>query len=48
LIDLHMHTTSSDGKYPPEELVERAWNAGIRTMSVTEHDTLAGVAASVS
>src|SRR5688500_15475773 len=48
LIDLHMHTTSSDGKYPPEELVERAWNAGIRTMSVTDHDTLAGVAAAAA
>ena len=39
-----MHTTSSDGRCTPEELVLRAWNAGIRTMSVTDHDTMAGVA----
>jgi predicted metal-dependent phosphoesterase TrpH len=43
VIDLHMHTTSSDGRCSPEELVERAWNAGIRTMSVTDHDTMAAV-----
>ena len=45
MIDLHLHTTASDGRCAPEELVERAWNAGIRTMSVTDHDTLAGVPA---
>jgi predicted metal-dependent phosphoesterase TrpH len=38
-----MHTTASDGRHPPEELVQRAWNAGIRTMSVTDHDTMAAV-----
>jgi predicted metal-dependent phosphoesterase TrpH len=43
VIDLHMHTTSSDGRCTPEELVLRAWTAGIRTMSVTDHDTMAGV-----
>ena len=44
MIDLHMHTTASDGTSAPEVLVERAWQAGIRTMSVTDHDTMAGVA----
>ena len=44
MIDLHTHTTSSDGRCTPEELVLRAWNVGIRTMSVTDHDTMAGVA----
>ena len=43
LIDLHMHTTASDGRCTPEELVERAHAVGIRTMSVTDHDTMAGV-----
>lgn len=38
-----MHTTSSDGRCSPEELVERAWTAGIRTMSVTDHDTMAAL-----
>ena len=44
MIDLHMHTTASDGTCAPESLVERVWQAGIRTMSVTDHDTMAGVA----
>jgi 3',5'-nucleoside bisphosphate phosphatase len=43
VIDLHMHTTASDGRCAPEELVQRAFEKGIRTMSVTDHDTMAGV-----
>ncbi len=45
MIDLHMHTTASDGRCTPEDLVQRAWARGIRTMSVTDHDTMAAVAA---
>ena len=43
MIDLHTHTTASDGALAPHELVERAHGLGIRTLSVTDHDTLAGV-----
>jgi 3',5'-nucleoside bisphosphate phosphatase len=43
LIDLHMHTTASDGRSTPEELVRQAFAAGIRTMSVTDHDTMAAI-----
>ena len=43
MIDLHMHTTASDGTCTPEELVERARGVGIRIMSVTDHDTMAAV-----
>ena len=43
MIDLHLHTRASDGAYEPEELVRRAWLAGIRTFSVTDHDTVAGL-----
>jgi predicted metal-dependent phosphoesterase TrpH len=43
VIDLHLHTTASDGVCTPAELVDMAWRAGIRTMSVTDHDTLAAV-----
>jgi predicted metal-dependent phosphoesterase TrpH len=43
MIDLHMHTTASDGRCTPEELVERCWNVGIRTMSITDHDTLGAI-----
>lgn len=41
-IDLHLHTTASDGRCAPDELVRRAFAAGIRIMSVTDHDTRAG------
>lgn len=44
MIDLHMHTTASDGRSTPEELVAQAFDKGIRVMSVTDHDTMAGVA----
>jgi hypothetical protein len=48
VIDLHLHTTASDGTCTPASLVERAWDAGIRTMSVTDHDTMAGVAPAIA
>ncbi|HXT68532.1 MAG TPA: PHP domain-containing protein [Vicinamibacterales bacterium] len=44
MIDLHLHTTASDGRSTPEELVRRAAGAGITTLAVTDHDTTAGVA----
>jgi predicted metal-dependent phosphoesterase TrpH len=42
-IDLHTHTTRSDGVLQPAELVRAATRAGVRTLAVTDHDTLAGV-----
>ena len=42
-IDLHLHTTASDGTLSPEELVEQARLAGIGLLAVTDHDTAAGV-----
>jgi predicted metal-dependent phosphoesterase TrpH len=44
VIDLHLHTTASDGRLAPAELVDRVAAAGITTMSVTDHDTVAGLA----
>ena len=43
MIDLHMHTTASDGTSTPEDLVARVCRAGITTFSVTDHDTMAAV-----
>ncbi|WP_044639952.1 PHP domain-containing protein [Risungbinella massiliensis] len=40
--DLHMHSTFSDGKFTPEELVEMAKNLNLSTIALTDHDTLAG------
>src|SRR5262245_49918394 len=41
--DLHTHTTFSDGTLTPAALVDRAVNAGLRAVAVTDHDTVAGV-----
>ena len=41
MIDLHLHTTASDGRSSPERLVEEAAAAGLMTMAVTDHDTVA-------
>lgn len=48
VIDLHLHTTASDGANEPAALVDLAWRAGIRTMSVTDHDTIAGIPAAAA
>jgi len=45
VIDLHLHTTASDGRSTPEALVDEAFAAGVRTLAVTDHDTMAAVAA---
>ena len=44
MIDLHLHTTASDGLLSPRELVERAAAAGLTTIAVTDHDTVGGLA----
>jgi len=41
-IDLHTHTTASDGSLKPAELLERAASKGITTLAITDHDTLNG------
>jgi predicted metal-dependent phosphoesterase TrpH len=48
LIDLHLHTTASDGRCEPAELLRRARRAGIHTLSVTDHDTVAAVSKAVT
>jgi predicted metal-dependent phosphoesterase TrpH len=45
VIDLHTHTTASDGRAAPAELVARARAAGVTVLAVTDHDTLAGCTA---
>lgn len=41
-VDLHSHTTRSDGVLAPARLVADAFAAGVRTFAITDHDTLAG------
>jgi len=43
VIDLHLHTTASDGHSTPVELVREAVAAGITKLAVTDHDTVAAV-----
>lgn len=43
-IDLHTHTTCSDGQYTPEELVQKAAAAGICALAITDHDAVSGIA----
>jgi predicted metal-dependent phosphoesterase TrpH len=41
--DLHSHSTASDGTLTPEQLVQRAYAAGVDVLALTDHDTLDGV-----
>lgn len=43
LIDLHVHTTYSDGVLTPEAVVRRAKSLGIGTLAITDHDSMLGV-----
>lgn len=43
--DLHVHTTASDGVFPPEDVVFMARRAGLQVMAITDHDTIAGLPA---
>lgn len=42
-IDLHVHTTISDGTLPPEETVREAARLGVRVLGITDHDITDGV-----
>ncbi len=48
VIDLHAHTTRSDGDLSPTELVARAAKHGVTVLAVTDHDTMAGVPEALS
>lgn len=42
MLELHCHTTCSDGTLTPTELVAAAAAAGVRALAITDHDTLSG------
>ena len=42
-VDLHAHTTASDGSLSPTELVQKAAALGLGALAVTDHDTLGGL-----
>ena len=43
MIDLHSHTTASDGELPAEQLLALARSKGVTTLAVTDHDTVDGL-----
>jgi 3',5'-nucleoside bisphosphate phosphatase len=47
-IDLHVHSNASDGTDPPAEVARRAAAAGLDVVALTDHDTMAGIAAAVA
>jgi len=42
LVDLHIHTSSSDGSYSPKEIVALAKEQGLKAIAITDHDTIEG------
>lgn len=48
MIDLHTHTTASDGTDSPFTLVKKALAAGVKTLGITDHDSTAGWSEAIS
>jgi predicted metal-dependent phosphoesterase TrpH len=44
MIDLHLHSFVSDGDLSPSEIVRKAKQNGISTLSLTDHDSISGIA----
>ena len=42
-VDLHIHSTASDGRYSPAEIVRKAAVAGLTVIALTDHDTVDGI-----
>ena len=42
-VDLHIHSTASDGRLSPEEVVARSAGLGLTTIAITDHDTVDGI-----
>jgi predicted metal-dependent phosphoesterase TrpH len=44
-VDLHTHSTASDGTLPPESVIEAAKRCGLTALALTDHDTIGGIPA---
>jgi 3',5'-nucleoside bisphosphate phosphatase len=42
-IDLHCHSTASDGRLTPQQVIEKAKSIGLKAIALTDHDTVAGL-----
>jgi len=47
MIDLHTHTTASDGTLSPEALIDLAADKGLQAIAITDHDTVGGIPAAL-
>ena len=43
IVDLHTHTTESDGSFTPEELMAEAKRTGLSAIAITDHDSISGI-----
>lgn len=43
MIDLHVHTTASDGQYTPTEIIKKASEKNLKAIAITDHDTVGGI-----
>ena len=43
MIDLHVHTTASDGQYSPSEIIFKAKEKNLTAIAITDHDTIDGL-----
>lgn len=47
-VDLHVHSTASDGTHTPAEIIERAAALGLGALAITDHDTVDGARAAIA
>jgi len=47
-VDLHIHSTASDGKFSPAEIVHKSAELGLTIIALTDHDTVNGVASALA
>ncbi|MBM4448094.1 MAG: PHP domain-containing protein [Chloroflexi bacterium] len=43
-VDLHIHSTASDGRYSPQEIIGKAAGLGLETIALADHDSIDGIA----
>ena len=47
-VDLHIHTTASDGKFSPADIVRKAAELGLAVIAITDHDSVDGIASAMA